>query len=111
MDRRLLDPNGGELKTELKSTKNNPLLKRKEIAFEIREPATPSRSEVRRDIAVLLKTDLERVLVKTLETKTGTNTTIGLAHIYDSDEAAAEVEPEHAILRNKTPEKQKESEE
>jgi len=47
-----------ELKTDLKTTRTNPLIGRKEIEFEIKEQATPSRAEVRRDIAVIMKTDL-----------------------------------------------------
>jgi ribosomal protein S24E len=84
---------------------------RREVTFEIQEPATPSRSEVRREIALLLKTDLDNVWVKRLETHTGTHRTVGLAHIYESAEAAMRVEPEHTILRNKTPGKEPEPEE
>jgi len=82
-----------------------------EVTFEIQEPATPRRSEVRREIAVLLKTDLDNVWVKRLETHTGTHKTVGLAHVYDSVEAAMRVEPEHTIARNKTPEREPEPEE
>ena len=81
------------------------------MTFEIQESATPSRSEVRREIAVLLKTDLENVWIKRLETHTGTQRTVGLAHVYESAEAAMRVEPEHTILRNKTPGKEAEPEE
>ena len=81
------------------------------MTFEIQEPATPSRSEVRREIAVLLKTDLENVWVKRLETQTGTQRIVGLAHVYESAEAAMRVEPEHTILRNMTPGKGSEPEE
>lgn len=81
------------------------------MTFEIQEPATPRRSEVRREIAVLLKTDLDNVWVKRLDTHTGTHKTVGLAHVYDSVEVAMRVEPEHIIARNKTPEREPEPEE
>ncbi len=82
-----------------------------EVTFEIQEPSTPRRSEVRREIAVLLKTDLDNVWVKRLDTHTGTHKTVGLAHVYDSVEVAMRVEPEHIIARNKTPEREPEPEE
>jgi ribosomal protein S24E len=73
---------------------------RKEIEFEVREQATPSRSDVRRDIAVIMKTDLDKVWVRKIETKAGTNVTVGLAHVYDDSEKALKVEPEHIVKRN-----------
>jgi len=92
-----------ELKTDLKTTRTNPLIGRKEIEFEIKEQATPSRAEVRRDIAVIMKTDLDKVWVRQIETKTGTHTTVGLVHVYDDAAKALQVEPEHIIKRNQAP--------
>lgn len=92
-----------ELKTDLKTTRRNPLIGRKEIEFEIKEQATPSRAEVRRDIAVIMKTDLDKVWVRQIETKTGTHTTVGLVHVYDDAAKALQVEPEHIIKRNQAP--------
>ncbi len=92
-----------ELKTDLTSTKDNPLLGRREINFEIKEQSTPSRAEVRRDIAVIMKTDLDKVWVRQIETKTGTHTTVGLVHVYDDAAKALQVEPEHIIKRNQAP--------
>lgn len=80
--------------------KTNPLIGRREIAFEIRESSTPRRSEVRRELANLLKSDLEKVWVKRMETKTGTHLTIGLAHVYNDESRAHEVEPEHTLRKN-----------
>lgn len=99
------------MKMDLISTKKNPLLGRREIMFEIQEPATPSRSSVRRDIAVLMKVELDQVYVKSLETKTGTHRTIGLAHVYDDTSVALQVEPKHIIQRNNSPESEPEREE
>jgi ribosomal protein S24E len=92
-----------ELKTDLKTTRINPLFGRKEIEFEIKERATPSRAEIRRDIAVIMKTDLNKVWVRQIKTKTGTNTTAGLVHVYDDSDKALQVEPEHIIKRNQAP--------
>jgi ribosomal protein S24E len=97
------------LKIEIKRTSSNPLIGRREISFEIIEGSTPSRSEVRRELAVQLRSDLETIYVRNLDTKTGTNVTVGLAHVYDDLGRALEVEPEHIVKRNQI--KEKESEE
>ena len=99
-------PHGGrdKLKTELKAIKKNPLIGRREITFEIKEPSTPSRAAVRRDIAVLTKTDLDQIWVRSISTKTGTQRTIGVAHVYDDPKKAIQVEPAYIIERNRIPE-------
>ena len=89
------------MKTVITSTKKNPLIGRRELNFLIEEPSTPSRSEIRRDLAVTMQVDLDRVWVKKYETITGTNKTVGLVHIYDEAETALKVEPEHVINKNK----------
>jgi small subunit ribosomal protein S24e len=101
-------PHGGRgsLKTELKVIRKNPLIGRREITFEIREPSTPSRAAVRRDIAVLTKADLDQIWVKSISTKTGTQRIVGIAHVYDDPKKALQVEPAYIIERNKIPEQQ-----
>ena len=91
---------------ELTATKENPLLGRREVTFEVLEPSTPRRSEVRRELAVLLKTDLDRIWIRKIETKTGTRRTVGLAHVYEDLAKALQIEPEHIIQRNQQPEQQ-----
>ena len=91
----------------------NPLLKRKEITFEMNHTqtgGTPSRFEVRKALAQIAKVDLDRVYIRKFETKTGTMTAVGTANIYDAVEQAKLVEPEYIILRNQPPEKPKEEE-
>ena len=93
------------------SKKENPLLKRKEVQFQVEHNqtgSTPTRLETRRAVAKALKTDADLVLVKKLETKTGTHTAVGLANVYDSVEQAKFVEPEYIIKRNVPPEKPEE---
>ena len=58
---------------------------------------------MRRELAEMLKADLDRVWLRRLETKTGTHRTVGLAHVYDDAAKALEVEPEHIIRRNQPP--------
>jgi small subunit ribosomal protein S24e len=88
----------------LTSTKTNPLFGRREVAFTIDERSTPSRSAVRRELAVTLRAELDQIYVRSLETRSGTRQTVGSAHIYDDPVKALEVEPQHIIERNKVPE-------
>ncbi len=78
----------------------NPLIGRREVTFEVREAATPRRLKVRKELAAMLKTDLDKVWVRQMETKTGTHRTFGLAHVYDDAARALDVEPEHILRRN-----------
>lgn len=88
------------MKLELTSTKVNSLINRKELSFKIEEKNTPNKSDVRREIAVIMRTQPENVYIRKLTPKSGTLITIGLAHVYDTPENAKKVEPKHIILRN-----------
>jgi len=93
------------------SKKENPLLKRREIRFQVEHDqtgSTPPRLEIRKAVANALELDANLVFVKKLETKTGMQTAIGAANIYDSIEQAKLIEPEYIIKRNVPPEKPKE---
>jgi small subunit ribosomal protein S24e len=96
------------MKLKIVSKKQNPLIKRTEVTFSIEHDqngGTPSRAEVRTQLAALLKTKLELIYVKKLETKTGTMVAVGEANAYDSLEQAKLIEPEHILARNVVPEK------
>jgi small subunit ribosomal protein S24e len=99
------------MKVNIISKEQNPLLKRKEVTFSVdhaQNGGTPSRVEVSKQLATLLKTKPELVYVKNFETKTGTMTAVGEANVYDSIEQAKLLEPKHIIARNAVPEKPKE---
>ena len=89
------------MKLELTSTKINKVAGRKELSFKIDEASTPSRADVRRDIAVLMRTEPDNVYVCVLNTKAGTRMVTGVAHVYDSAAAALAVEPKYIVTRNK----------
>ena len=96
------------------SEKENPLLKRREIHFQVKHEqngSTPPRLEFRKAIANKLKAKVDLVFVKKIETKTGTHTAVGLVNVYDSVDQAKLVEPEYIIKRNTPPEKPAEPEE
>ncbi|MGC8895213.1 MAG: 30S ribosomal protein S24e [Candidatus Bathyarchaeia archaeon] len=95
------------------SDKKNPLLKRREVYFQVEHTqtgSTPPRLEVRKAVANALKTSIELVTIKKFETKTGTHTANGIANVYDSIEQARLIEPEYIIKRNVPSEKPKEEE-
>ena len=99
------------MKLKILSKKENPLLKRKEIRFQIEHAqtgGTPPRLEVRKAVAEALKANPDLVYVKKLETKTGTQIAVGTVNIYESLEQAKLVEPEYVIKRNMPPEKTEE---
>jgi small subunit ribosomal protein S24e len=91
------------METKIVSQKENPLLKRREIHFQVKHDqtgSTPPRLEVRKAIANALKAKIDLVFVKKLETKTGAHTAVGLANVYESTDQARLIEPEYMIKRN-----------
>jgi small subunit ribosomal protein S24e len=88
---------------KITSVKENPLLKRREVRFSIEhgpKGKTPGRIEVRKALAAGVETDTNLVFVQEMETRTGTNTTLGFATIYESADQAKLVEPEYVMQRN-----------
>jgi len=105
---------GKPMEIKIISQKENPLLKRKEISFEVEHSQignTPPRLEIRKAVAEHLKKNLDLVFIKKFETKTGTHIATGIAHVYDSLEQAKSIEPKYIIKRNMPTEKPKEKEE
>jgi small subunit ribosomal protein S24e len=99
------------MEVKITSQNENPLLKRKEIRFEVdhdKTGSTPARLEIRKAVANALKANVDLVFVKRFETKTGTHTAVGTANLYDSVEQAKLIEPEYIVKRNIPPEKPKE---
>jgi small subunit ribosomal protein S24e len=99
------------MEVKIISQKYNPLLKRKEVIFEVRHEqtkGTPPRFEIRTKLAERLKMKLEQVYVKKVETKTGTMIALGEANAYDSVEQAMLTEPKYVIERNTPKEKAEE---
>ncbi|MFB6189595.1 MAG: 30S ribosomal protein S24e [Halapricum sp.] len=81
---------------------DNPMLHRTDVRFEVvHEEATPSRLSVRDSLAAKLNKDSAEVVVHKLDTKFGMRKTVGYAKVYDTPEAALEVEQQHMLDRNK----------
>lgn len=91
------------MKIQIVSERENPLLKRKEIRFEVKHDktgSTPPRREVRKALANTIKAKSDFVIIKRLKTKTGTRTAVGFANVYVSSDQARLVEPDYIIARN-----------
>lgn len=88
------------------SETKNILLGRREITFSVSHPSagTPSRMELRRQIAARLGADLECLYVIEMISKTGSNLTIGQLRVYDSPQRAKLVEQDYILKRNTLPE-------
>jgi len=89
------------LEIKVVEDKENVLLNRRELTLEIFHPGegTPSRIDIRKYVAAKYNVELDRVYVIKLDTKTGTNKTIGYVRIYNTVEDAS-IEPEYIRLRN-----------
>ncbi|MCJ7573286.1 hypothetical protein MUO93_03355 [Candidatus Bathyarchaeota archaeon] len=99
------------MKLELTSTKNNPIMGRKELAFKVEEPSTPGRADVRREIAVAMRTDVDKVYIRSLTPTSGTRVTTGVAHVYSDAAMALKVEPKYIVARNNPTEEAEKAEE
>jgi len=105
---KLASKEDGQMEIKITQQQYNPLLKRREILFEVEHTqtkGTPTRLEIRKTLAELLKTNPEVVYVKRIETKTGTMRAIGEANAYDSLEQSKLVESKYIIARNMPKEK------
>ena len=84
----------------------NPAIKRKEILFQAKHKSasTPQRFELRQKLAAAVNSKLESTFIVKAETKTGTNETMGEAHVYDTPEKAKLIVQKHIWIRNLSPE-------
>ncbi len=91
------------MEVKIVSAKENPLLKRKEVAFRVEHGPrgkTPRRLEVKKALAAELKVGEDLVFVEKMSTLTGTITAVGVANVYAAMEQARLVEPEYIVKRN-----------
>ncbi|MHA1713419.1 MAG: 30S ribosomal protein S24e [Candidatus Ranarchaeia archaeon] len=97
-------------KIEILNEKQNPLLHRREIDAKIdhSDGSTPTRLEIRDQIAAMLTVDKKVVFVISLRTQAGTRKTHGRIHVYESLDFAKRLEPKYIHLRNTPKEETKE---
>ncbi|MWG34270.1 30S ribosomal protein S24e [Halomarina oriensis] len=84
------------------SEEGNPMLHRSDVRFEVvHDEATPSRLSVRDSLAAKLNKDADEVVIHELDTKFGMRKTVGYAKVYETADAARDVEQEYMLERNK----------
>jgi ribosomal protein S24E len=95
------------MKTKMIYEKNNPVLKRKEIKVEIthEKGGTPDRIAIRDFLASQLKEKPQHLFIIKVEGKTGSDSSICQAEIYESKELADEILPKYISTRNLPPDK------
>lgn len=94
------------MEIHITSSKENPLLKRKEVEFRVDHGPngkTPTRFEAKKALATELKVNENMVFIKKMRSMTGTNIAVGNANAYQTIEQAKLVEPEYIIKRNSPP--------
>ncbi|MCL7413423.1 MAG: 30S ribosomal protein S24e [ANME-2 cluster archaeon] len=88
---------------EIIRERDNPLLDRNEITFNISNTgATPSRDDVKNKLVAMLNSRYNLVVLGNLATEYGTQKTVGYAKIYSDAARAVEVENDYIIERNKS---------
>jgi len=92
------------MQIEVIKEENNELLNRKQLQIRIQhEAATPARIEVRDQVAADFKIEPERVIIDHMRTAFGKKETTAYVKIYESAEAARQIEQEHILKRNAPP--------
>lgn len=94
------------MKLKVTAQDYNPLLKRKEVTFEVEhapKEGTPTRAELRKNLSENLKANVDLIFIKRAVTKKGSMLTVGEANVYDTQEQVKIVEADHIITRNVPP--------
>ena len=97
------------MEIEILERKENPLLKREEISFKIHHPdaQTPSRTVVISKLAAILNADTSKTILKEIQGQFGIQESLGHANVYEDENVALRLEPEHILIRNGLKEKEK----
>lgn len=80
--------------------KNNPMLERDEVSFEVSfSGATPSFADVRKEVVKKLKSNEKLTIIDSVAQRFGEHVARGYVKVY-KNEQALKVEPEHRIKKN-----------
>ena len=90
------------MKMEITEKKENPLCKRVEVYFTIDHTGecTPGRNAVAEEVAKQTKSKRDCVVVASVESVYGTGRSKGYAKVYESKQAALDLEREYQLKRN-----------
>ena len=91
------------MEIEIDSKRNNPLLNRTEVHFTVNHKGegTPNREIIRSELAEKLNVKKENVIVNSIDSGFGIQTSTGYAKVYKSTETAKNWERKHILIRNK----------
>ena len=90
-----------KMRVNIVSKKENPLLGRQDIEFEVRESnVTPSRKELRAQIAAQANADEKNLVVDVLRQHYGTTEVEGNARIYKGEKDLKRTETNKVLIRN-----------
>jgi small subunit ribosomal protein S24e len=95
------------MSVEIISDKKNPLLQRREVEFTASGKTTPSRKELKAELAKALKANEKLIVIDFIDQKMGTNINTGKVKVYDSEEALKKISLGYKTKRD-TVEKKKE---
>ena len=85
---------------QIKSDKENKLLKRREIDFNVvQDGSTPSKKDIKEELCKRLNLNPEAVIVVRVDQSTGVRQGQGTAHAYPSKELVAKSEPGYLVDR------------
>ncbi len=84
----------------------NPLVRRREIVFEVEHPGspTPTVTLLREKLSALVNSKLEATYVVSVKSLSGLQRSRGICHVYSSPEDGRAFEPEHVQRLNMKPE-------
>ena len=101
------------MELEVVSRKENPLLGRIEIQFKIShsKEQTPKRDDVKLELANMVNSKKDQIVIDKMKTIFGKAETIGYAKVYDKKELAKKIERDYKLVRNKVIEKKTEKKE
>ena len=86
---------------EILKERKTPLLGRTRYTLKLEyEGSTPSRAKIQEQLAVKLKVDKEKVVIKHLYTRYGSKEAHIVAHVYDSVDHVKQLEPKHLLKKH-----------
>ena len=92
---------------EIISDKKNLLLQRREVEFTASGKTTPSRKELKAELAKTLKANEKLIVIDLIDQRMGTNINTGKVKVYDNEEALKKISLSYKTKRD-TGEKKKE---
>ncbi len=88
------------MEVQIIKDKKNPILKRREISFKVKEKVTPPRIEVKAKLAALLNSKPELIVIERLDTTYGKQELIGTGCIYETEERLKQLAHQHLVARD-----------